>query len=151
MSMLFETPDSPKRPIPRQTHSVSKKIEAISLFDQLGNKAKVAKELKVERSLVTKWVNQRDVLMELGYRKNMSNKKRLTCGGRQAFFPELELAVYQWLILRADINDENQEGDESDEDDNYEICIDNILEIEKLMVGNQEETDEDFESNFTRL
>ena len=51
----------------------------------------------------------------------------------------------------ADINDENQEGDESDEDDNYEICIDNILEIEKLMVGNQEETDEDFESNFTRL
>ena len=75
--MLFETPDSPKRPIPRQTHSVSKKIEAISLFDQLGNKAKVAKELKVERSLVTKWVNQRDVLMELGYRKNMSNKKRL--------------------------------------------------------------------------
>ena len=51
----------------------------------------------------------------------------------------------------ADINDENQEGDESDEDDNYEICIDNILEIEKLMVGNQEETDEDFDSNFTRL
>ncbi|CAF1104000.1 unnamed protein product, partial [Brachionus calyciflorus] len=89
----------------RTTHTIAKKIEAIMLFDKIGKKCEVAKELGIDPSLISKWISQRDRLLELADTCQQTNKKRIIHGGRKAFYPELERALYECLKRENKPND----------------------------------------------
>ena len=86
--------------VKRKSYSLKEKIRIIKEYEETNlTLCEFAKTVGITKSSISEWNTKKDILiMQSKSSKRKLNNKRLLGGGRKIIYPEIEKAVYQWII-----------------------------------------------------